>query len=224
MKITLLHGENVKASRDRYFKIIDSIKKRGWEIINLNSSSDELETAISNLGLFSQDRLYIIDGVDNNFKKQIKTLNKKVFDLDINLLIWNEGNVEASLVKIFSKGINEERFDYPKKIFVFLESLRPGNARVFNTLLSEILEHESIELIYYLVSKHFTDLYMAKLGINLPGYQPWRMNKLKNQATSFDEVLLEKIIKKLTHADWKVKNSEADLTLMLDLILNSKLE
>ena len=62
--ITVLYGDNIAASRDRMVKIVNAVKKRGWEVVR-----GEIVTTDS---LFAKERLFVIEDISALAKKKIK--------------------------------------------------------------------------------------------------------------------------------------------------------
>src|SRR3990170_2603019 len=80
------------------------------------------------------------------------------------------------------------------------------------------------EFIFALLARHLRDLYLAKVAPQKLWYQPWRVQKLKRQASLFKEDQLKEIIFSLAEADIVAKTSQVSLGDSLDLLIATKLE
>lgn len=134
MKIIILHGDDTAASYERLTRFIDEAKKRRWEIIY-----DDLAVTPS---LFGSPRLAVVRDLKVFKPKSIKALDK----IPGTLVVYNEGVLAASYLKIFVNNAKVERFDIPKIIWKFLD--KPSVK-----LLHEVVKKEPIELVFHLFAK-----------------------------------------------------------------------
>ena len=207
MKIIVLHGEDTTKSYNRLTKFIDSAKSRNWEII-----TDEFPNTPS---LFGSERLIIYRDYKLLGKNDIKNFDK----FDGTLVIYYTGDLPAIFIKSMPQDFKMEKFDLPKLLFVFLESLYPKNSVNALRLLHQVVATEAIELVMFFIAKHFRDLYWVSVDAVSTGFPPWKAGKLKSQANKFTINNLELIINKLSEIDIKVKSSKTDLLTELDLLI-----
>jgi hypothetical protein len=208
MKITVLHGDHTAASRQRLIEIIQEVKKRGWEVIK--------DIPIPTASLFAKERLFVVE--DISLIKDLK------FESDFNLLVWHHHQLPARFKKIFPKNTKYEGFKIPQKLWSFLDSLRPGNARVSLALLREVAQTEPVEFVLAMISRTFRDLYWITINPETIKLPSWRLGKLKRQAGYFKPHQLKKIIHRLAAMDISVKTGAANLVHELDLFILTQLE
>lgn len=215
MKVVAIHGDDEVKKRERFFQIIDGIKRRGWAVEHVGKNG--LLEAMSRNSLFPETKLFIID--------EAKDLNKKDFDLinsknksDIQMLLYSKGLLTKTVLNKLPKGTKVETFTIPKILFKFLETLYPDNAKASVNLLDKLLETESHEMVLAMVGRHLRDLAWAKEG-NLP-YPSWRAGKLKSQSDRFSKASLKNLLCSLADFDVATKTSKLpDPKAQLDLII-----
>ena len=197
MNIYLIHGEDELKARSQFNLLIENYRSRGYEV-NREGSGDSL---------FSEKTVSVFE----NPKLYSKNLNTN------DVIILYDGNAPATLIKSLPKGTKIEKFDLPKKLFAFLDNITLSS-------FHDIIKTEPIELVFAMLGRHFRDLYWVSVDTSIPGYQPWRVAKLKGQASKFTIEKLKGIIETLSEADVKAKTGEVDLITSLDLLLAKHLE
>ncbi len=223
MKITLIHGDHVTLSRERFYSIMSRVKARGWEVVHLNGQDLSALDGLINASLFNTNQLYVIEDVDKIPSHELKWLEKNHTRLETNLLIWHRKELGQRLIRSLPKNTSFEVFKLPKIIFTFLEDIKPKNAASALKKLQVIKKTEPPEFVLALLAQHLRDLTIAKLDGNLP-YPNWRANKIIAQARAFDESRLKSFIKDLAQADVDAKTGGPPLATSLDLILMTHLE
>ena len=168
--------------------------------------------------------LFVLDDYKKITAKDFALLKKNNDKLDGFLVVYNGSTLSKTALNKFPKGYKNEEFTIPKVIWKFFDSIYPDNAKVCINLLREVTKSEPVEFIFHLLAQHLRDLYWVTIDANGTGYQPWRVNKLKNQASRFRPGMLEKFIKNLSELDVKVKTSQENLTQSLDFVIASHLE
>ena len=219
-----MHGDDTQKSYTRLRKFIDVAKERSWEVNYIDESSQSFEEILSASSLFGNERFFILKDVKKLSKKEYLWLSKKEVDLSGNLIIYNEGPLNAATLKSFPKGTKVEEYKLPVLLWNFLDNLVPGKGEYSVRSLHKILERQPVEFVFSLISKHIRDLYWVKVDATGTGFPFWKINKLKSQASKFDTPSLQKLISVLSAIDIDVKTSKADLISELDLVLLKHLE
>jgi hypothetical protein len=212
MKIIILHGDDTAKSYGRLMKFVEAAKKRGWEILY-----DEFPNTPS---LFGIDRLIIYRDFSRLTKQDIKNFDR----FDGTLVVYNEGLLPATFLKLMPQDFKMEKYELPKILFTFLESFYPGNSERSLKLLHDLIKTEAVEMIFFMLSRHLRDLYWISIDATNPQFPSWRASKLKSQAGKFGQEKLKQIISDLADIDIKVKTSKADLLTELDLLIVKQLE
>jgi hypothetical protein len=212
MKIIVLHGDDTAKSYERLMKFVEAAKKRGWEIV-----TDEFPNTPS---LFGTDRLIIYRDFSLLTKRDIINFDK----FDGTLVIYHDGVLPQTFLKLMPKDFKMEKFDLPKLLFTFLESFYPGNSLRCLKMLHNLAEFQAVELIFFMLARHLRDLYWVSVDTKSVQFPAWRMSKLKSQAEKFGEEKLKQVISKLSDIDIAVKTSKGDLLTELDLLIVKQLE
>jgi DNA polymerase III delta subunit len=218
MKITVLFGEDTTASYKRFTTIIDVVKKRDWEICHIENQTGFVESFTAT-SLFESDKLYALADTSFLKPKDLVWLGENADKMDNNWLILVDGALPKKLKDVLPKSTKYEEFQLPKLLFVFLESLYPGNAKNAMKLLHNVLETDAVELVFSLIGTHMRDLYYQS-----PSMPPWKKGKLQRQAQKFSKEKLKKIIAELAKIDSAVKLSQVELLPSLDLLLITQLQ
>ncbi len=224
MKITLIYGEDTEKSRQRYLNIINTLKKKNWEIVKVNLEdkakfSDKIATSIS---LFSDKTLFVLDKFN---KLPVSELSKlKNLKTDSNILFWQSGKALQKNLKLLPKETNIEKFEIPFLVFKFLDSFFPKNSTICIKLFHNILKESPPELVFAMFASHIKDLYWSLISPETLPYQSWRVNKLKSQGEKFGKTKLKKLIKLLAKLDIKSKTSQTNLVTSLDLLIFKELK
>lgn len=224
MKITVIYGEDTENSRRRLNAIIERVKERGWEIVRLNREERRIIDQLETQRLLGGECLYVMEGVDMLTEREWKWLEKYFESLEINLLIWQRGNLSVNLKKLLPKGAKYEKFEVPVKIFRTLESIWPGNGKNCLRQVEEIMEEENAEFVVAMMARHLRDLIIVKLDKEALSYPEWRREKLLRQAGKFKKKKLERLIGKLAKADAEAKTGGVEMRTQLDLIIIRELE
>ncbi|KKQ97536.1 MAG: hypothetical protein UT24_C0012G0132 [Candidatus Woesebacteria bacterium GW2011_GWB1_39_12] len=231
MKIIILHGDNTLESYERLQKFIDNAQSRSWEITRISNASQNIPEALVSTSLFDKEKFVVIENANLINKTTANWLKKNGSELNLTLIIYNQGILSQTFLKQLPKIDKVEEFKLPKLIWSFLDSCFPGNAKNALLLLHEIIKNEPVEFVFSLLAKHLRDLYWVKVD-SPPGQRPsgpvaypsWRVEKLKRQSHKFSEGSLEDLINSLAQADIKAKTSQGELIDLLDFIIATKLE
>lgn len=224
MKITLIHGDNQVAARDRFLKIVETIKARGWDVVVINSTTKLADQLTSN-SLFSDNILFVRENnVDKISPEDFTWMSKNFTGYNINLLLYHKGNLAKTVVNKFPKETKVENYDLPKELFKFLEIIYPGNSQEVLKFFHNLIKTEAVELIFTMLARQVKDLYWIMMDEKSTGYPSWRIGKLKSQAKRFTQKQLESFINELSEIDIKTKTSQGQLTHLLDFLFVKTLE
>ena len=225
MNIIVLHGDHLSGSLKRLEKFIDVAHSRGWEIVRIEpADKGSLQETLTSESLFQKERLFVLEKPTTLGKKDLGWLREKTKALQGNLVIYHQDTLKKEFLFSLPKGIKIEEFKLPENIFDFLDSFSPGNSKKSIKILHSLLGKEPVEFIFALLARHLRDLYLAKVAPQKLWYQPWRVQKLKRQASLFKEDQLKEIIFSLAEADIAAKTSQVSLGDSLDLLIATKLE
>lgn len=214
MRISLIHGEDIKKAYNHYQEQINSSKKKGFEIIPITGVHQ-----IVSQSLFEDKIIFNLDKPKKVSANEWIWLGKNSPKYNSNLLIYYEGNAPVVITKNLPKDSKKEKFELPKIIFQFLDSFYPDNFENCLKLLDNVAKNEPIELVFHLLSLRMRELYWLKISketLNLPS---WRKTKLSSQAEKYSIENIQNMIKNLAGIDIKSKTGDNNLKNMLDILI-----
>ncbi len=223
MKILVIHGDDLIKSYERLQTIIDSLRKRDWEVIKFEQKGN-LREILANQSLFQKKKAVVVEDIKVITQKDLNWLKKEKGNPEINLIIYNQGILNDKFLTKLPKDKIVEIYNLPKIVWSFLESFFPGNTRKALNLLHQSVKNEPLELIFALFARHIRDLFWIKTDAETINYPSWKITRLKKQASKFSKEKLKEIILKLSFLDIKVKNSQSELNNELDLLVVTQLE
>lgn len=225
MNIIVVHGDHIGKSLKRLEKFIDVAHERGWEIVRIDSADkSSLQETLTSESLFQKERLFVLEKPTIFGKKELDWLREKSKNLQGNLVIYHQDTLKKDFLNSLPRGIKIEEFKLSENIFDFLDSFFPGNSKKSIKILHALLGKEPVEFVFALLARHLRDLYLAKVAPQKLWYQPWRVQKLKRQASLFKEDRLKEIISSLAQMDIAAKTSKEALGDSLDLLIATRLE
>lgn len=226
--ITILHGENIVASRNRLLELRQ--KAEGKEIVTLPANVDitMFKQAAESTSLFGDDRLIIIEQLLTKIGRKtsdeaLRYLTSSTFDASC--ILWETKTIPPSILSLFPPKTVVEQFKFNKTLFQFLDNLKPQNTRSILTLYHACLDEEEPELIFAMIIRQVRLL----LGIltqaenleELKRLAPWQRGKLVKQASLFSTEQLITFHNQLHKLDYQVKTGQTGFSLAdnLDFLL-----
>lgn len=228
--ITLLHGDNIVASRNYLNQIVDKEKLKGiQDIERLNGETialEDVKQALESQSLFGSDRLVIVENIFSRKKskeKEIITKYLKQSEINNKLIIWEPKSVHPSTIRGLASKFTVRVFKLDPKIFKFLDAISPKNTKQMLILLQQVKKTDEAELIFYLLHRRISDLIVAKdlRGRGFEKRQNWQISRLLNQSSRFSMEQLISLHNKLYETDYQIKTGKNVLPLasLLDLII-----
>lgn len=206
--ITIINGYDTASSREYFFhkkskiknpKTFDGEKLTQQDIVEFfygtNLFEDKKNIVIENL--LSKKRS------DKEIEEIVSILNKNEKS---NIVIWEEKEISSKYLKLFPKAI-AKTFNYPKILFNFLESLKPGNGKFLFESFHELLKSSAQEIVVFMIIRQIRLLLgiidkSSKFQIEeVKNLAPWQKQRLLKQASFFDQDHLKKIYNKIYKID-----------------------
>jgi hypothetical protein len=185
MKLIVLHGENVIKSYERLTKFIETAKKRDWEIYEYKKENGFIGNILRSQGLFESSKLITVYGFSTLTKADILWL-KDNSEVDATVVVYVEGKLlTKTQINSLQKGVVEEAFPLPKKVWALIDSIYPGNSNRAIGLLSNVVPTEApVELVVALVARQLRDIY-AVMTHQDQGIPSWKRSKLLSVSSKF---------------------------------------
>lgn len=225
--VTILHGENIVASRNQLVKLLEQAKNNNLNVDRLdakNLNRAQLETRLVKQDLFGSQRLVVIEGLHSLPRSaQKKQLIELIKEADVDVILWEKRDLTKNMLKQFANA-QIKHFKLSNALFAWLDTLR-GDKKNLKTQLKKFhqaLEQEDAYLCFIMLARQVRLLIQVKEGSRPPG-APWMINKLEKQSRSFSLKQLLKIHQQLVALDLAHKTSSHNLELAqeLDLLLIS---
>lgn len=223
--VTILHGENIVASREKLVQLLSKAKENQLNIDRLdakNLNRAELETRLVKQDLFGSKRLIVIEGLHSLPKSKQKTqLINLIKEAEIEVILWEKRNLTKTMLKQFPQA-KENHFKLSNALFNWLDTVRGDGKNLATQLkkLHQALTKEDAYLCFVMLTRQIRLLIQVKEGNRPPG-APWMIKKLEKQADTFSLKQLLKIHHQLIEIDYAHKTSthSLDLAQELDLLL-----
>lgn len=227
--MTILHGDNIVASRERLTELISSARRSDQTVRRLSGSNLDratLEGILGNANLFGQQELVVIEQLLSGRVSKKKTDAIKLLAdlLPESVIIWEDKSVGKRALGPLGKTsqVKIEEFKLPKTMFAWLDSIGTKPKKQQIQLLHQTLEQEDAYLAFILLIRQIRYLIQVKDAGKIGG-APFMIAKLKRQAEKFSISDLLKIHEMLLQIDLRQKTSQNRLSLPaeLDLLLLS---
>jgi len=221
--LTILHGENIVASRNFLSSLINQAQNKKLPTIRLTSGDFQIDNLVSALepDLFGQKKLIILDDFQKFSPQSQKEIAKviKKNPSQSQIIIWANKKMPAKTLNLFPQ--KQDRLFKPDNlVFTFLDSLSPDNKEKCLKLLNQALDREETGLVFYLLVGRVEDLIIAKTGHqDQLKKAPWQKSRLSAQAQKFSLSQLKKFLKGLIALDYQQKNGQLFCSLEFGLEL-----
>ncbi len=216
--ITLLHGDNVEASRNE-LNVLKS-QAKGKEVRQLDGKhldATGLTQALESSSLFGGDTLVIIENLFGSLGKKISHVKEFASRIascqGIDVILWEEKEVGKTAIDNLGKNSTVRLFKTPVVIFKFLDAIKPNNAKFLLSLFHQTETLDAPELIFTMIVKRLRQLIMLADGVIPDGLQGWQAKGLTNQARLFTIEKLLSMEKKLLDIEYSLKTGASPFTL-----------
>ncbi len=215
--ITLLHGDNIEASRTELNHL--KLQAKGKEIRELEGKgidSTFLTQALESSSLFGGDILVVIEHLFVGLGKKItlvKDLAQKMSVAPVDVILWEDKEIGKTAIDNLGKGATVRLFKTPVIIFKFLDSIRPNNASFTIPLLKQLMETEPPELVFSMMIRRNRQLIQLSDHVTPEGLQGWQTKGLTNQARLFTMDRLLVMHTSLLDIEYSLKIGSSPFTL-----------
>lgn len=216
--ITILHGDNVTASRNALYELKSS-KKDAVYFDGSKVQISDLVQIVEGSSLFTEPKdIFIEDFFSKRKGKEseeiIEYLQKH--EKESIIVFWEGKKLTAKQLNSFKKADSRE-FKLPQALFSFLDSL--GQDRKTNmSLFHQVLQTNEPELVFFMLIRHFRILLAMTESSSetideVKRLAPWQISKLQRQARLFSDDKLKRIYKHIHDIDVAQKTGTSSLTL-----------
>jgi len=216
--ITLLHGDNVEASRNELNLLKSQAKDK--EIRQLDGKhldATGLTQALESSSLFGGETLVIIENLFGSLGKKtsyVKEFASRIASCQgIDVILWEEKEVGKIAIDNLGKNVTIRLFKTPVAIFKFLDAIKPNNVKALLSLYRQVEAMDAPELIFTMMVKRLRQLMMLADGVTPDGLQGWQAKGLTNQARLFTMEKLLSMEKQLLDMEYSLKTGSSPFTL-----------
>lgn len=226
--ITIIHGTDIAASR-KYFLDLKEKEKDALLINGQTLSLTDMVQYFDGGELFSTPKSFFIEQLLSKKKKskeleQIITQINKYAQENI-IYIWEEKDLTPANLNSF-KNSQVKQFKLPQTLFLFVESIKPGNGVELIKLFHKSIETSDAEMVFFMMVRQIRLL----LGVIEPGTDaidevkrmaPWLRGKLERQADLFEIGELRRLYAKLFELEKGLKTGSLPMPLIqaIDFLL-----
>lgn len=216
--ITLLHGDNIEASRAELVRLKDAAGNKELRAVDGKGVDAAILTqALESSSLFGGDTVVVVERLFEKIGKKTKLIGELCRIITnaattTDVILWEPKSVGATVIKQLGKATVRE-FKTPVVIFQFLDGLKPGNTHALLTLYETLMASQAAELVFAMIAKRMRQLLQIAGGDTPEGMQGWQVSRLTTQAKSFTMDKLLVLYKRLLLTEYSVKSGQSALGL-----------
>lgn len=221
----IIHGENQLKSRQFLSVKVNEARQQGMAVVRFEGKKILPQELIQGLegSLFDhQNRLIIIENVFAGPKSSRQTALIQILKKSTQpIIVWEAKKIDGRRLSAISDK-STQLFEYPKILFVFLDSIRPQNQSRTITLFHQTIAHEPIQLVFYLFNRRLRQLILVDSSYGNELKVPsWQKKRLQQQAAQFSLDQLLRLYRNCLRIEISQKTGGAvlDLTGQLDLLM-----
>lgn len=212
--IYIIHGTDVQTSYVRLQGLITSFNN--YKKVTISQENQDLiyQTLFSR-DLFDSNKLIVIENLISS--KNIFAKNFKVLDPKNIVVLWEDQEISASILKSYQNIAKIENYKLPQTLFYFLDSISPSAKKTL--LYITKLDKDQKGLSWHLENRFF-QLILAKLNLSQKDVSqilgknlaPWQWQKIINQAKIFDFDKLKSMFLAVLKIETLIKTGVTTLT------------
>jgi DNA polymerase III delta subunit len=215
--ITLLHGDNIEASREELLRLVDAAKGKELRRLDGNGLDATLLTqALESSSLFGGDTCIVVERLFGGLGKKQKMAEAYAAILKRasgDVIVWETKELGPSILASLGTKVKAQLFKTPRVVFQFLDGLRPNEAAKLLVLYRELTKTNPAELVFAMLTKRVRQLTMLKDGVMPEGLQSWQATRLTNQAKAFTMSKLLAMHRKLLDSEYSLKTGASPFSL-----------
>ena len=215
--ITLLHGDNIEASRAELNRLKSTLTgKEVRELDGKHLDSASLTQALESSSLFGGETVVVIENLFSGLGKKltlVKEYAKKMSSAQIDVILWEDKEIGKTAIDNLGKNVTARIFKIPVIIFKFLDGLKPNNALPIISLFEQLVHTDAPELVFSMIVRRIRQLIQLRDNVTPDGLQSWQAQGLTNQARLFTMDKLLDMHKKLLEIEYSIKSGASPFTM-----------
>jgi len=226
--ITMIHGEDIAASRDYYW----NLKQKMPDSVTLNGATislTDLQQAVAGQDLFGTKKTVVIEDLFSKKKspKDLEQFTDILNNSDADIILWESKELTPKQVGLLKEKIIK-LFKIPATIFALLDSIKPGGGKILIEQFHKTLEEKDPEFVLFMLTRLIRTL-LAMQDNSSPTISevsrlaPWQRGKLDKQAKLFRVDQLLSLHEQLFNLERNMKTGGLTLSLAdsMDFLLLS---
>jgi len=199
--ITILHGDNIEASRLELSNLTHAISNKELRTLDgKHLDENALIQAMESNSLFGSTIVVVVENLFTPLGRKTKRIKEFTKILDINgqttdCICWEPKELSKEVLSCFTSKITSKVFAIPKTIFLFLDSLKPNNAIQLISSYEDLITTNAAELVWSMMITRMRQLIQIQSGSIPAKLQSWQVSRLTNQSRSFT---MDKLLKNYT--------------------------
>ena len=226
--ITILHGDDIEASRAEFRHRIESARgKELREISGKSTDMNRLTQALESSSLFSGiggpasglggQTLVVIENLFGPLGRKGKLIEQYVSVIAksaqlTDIIIWEDKELGSTVLKGLADA-EVKLYKIPSVIFQLLDGMRPQSASVLLPIFQKVMALQPSEILYVMLVRRTRHLMELKDGITPEGLASWQASRLTAQSRLFTMNELISLHTKLLDMDIAIKTGSSPFTL-----------
>lgn len=228
--ITIIHGDDIATSR-KYF---GDLRDKNPDALLLDGDKITLTDLVQIFeggGLFDDSKTVFIEQLLTKKKKgKTKEVNPIIPYLQEqaatnDIFLWEGKELDRTGLGTFKQAAIK-LYKLPQTLFLFLDSIKPGNGKVLVPLFHKTIETTDAEMVFFMLVRQFR-LFLALRDTTpdpideVKRIAPWQKSKLEKQAALFEISHLRSLYQQLflTELGQKTGTMAAPLPQTIDFFL-----
>lgn len=217
--ITIIHGDDIAASRNYYKQLqtSDTISLDGEKITH-----EDIVGVLQTTGLFEEKKSLAIEQFFSK-RKASKDMDMLIADIQASakkadIVLWESKVLTSKMLRSFPSAL-EKVFTFPKSLFLFLDAIKPNNTKRLLTLYHQTVQTTEAEMILVMLIRQIrmllavTDTSSDTID-EIKKLSPWQQKKLMTQAQQFSQEQLLSLHATLFEIEVKSKTGGLSLPLV----------
>lgn len=210
----IIHGNDLQSSRNFYFE--EKNKTKYSVLLNGEKITfDVFFQACEGDSFFEKEKTIFVESFFSSNKSNSLDVKKIAEYVNIskklNIVFWEPTELSKTSLNLL-KDFEVKSFSIPSLLFVFLDSLKPGNSKTSISTFNKLNKNSENELIWFMILRQFRLLFSISSSASdideVKRLAPWQLSKFKSQANFFGKEKLYKSYKKLFDIEFNHKTGK----------------
>lgn len=222
--LTLIHGGDTASSR-RYFSEQKELNPDAEVLDGEKVTLTDLSQLLEGGGLFVETKAVFIEQLFNRRKKKEEFANLVAYleknSKTNNIFLWEGKELDKGALMVFKTAM-QKPFKLPQTLFLFLDTIQPGNGKQLIQLFHQTIESAEPELVFFMLVKQVRLMLAVTEQTDNPidevkRMHPWQKTKIQRQAASFSPDQLRKLYNDLFAIETGQKTGQLPNTILTSI-------